>query len=67
MFDDDMAHDPVSLIDARRLAAAIGVVQADLEANQISTFNQRFRQLTPVSLIHLTDVDWKAYFGDAVL
>lgn len=66
VFDDDTAHDPIRLFDARQLAAAIGVVQAELEINQISTFNHRSRQLTPVSLMHLTDADWKAYFGETL-
>ena len=66
LFDDDTAHDPILLLDGRQLAAAIGVVQTELEANQISTFNHRSRQLTPVSLFHLTDADWTAYFGGAL-
>lgn len=67
VFDDDTAHDPIQLLDARQLAAAISVVQAELEANQISTLNHRSRQLTPVSLVHLTEVDWRAYFGGAII
>lgn len=61
-FDDDTEHDPVGLIDAAHLARIISIAQNELEANQISTFNQQSRQITPVNLMHLTDVDWKRYF-----
>ncbi|MBL8277364.1 MAG: RNA-directed DNA polymerase [Pelomonas sp.] len=61
-FDDDTEHDPVSLIDAADLARVISIAQNELEANQISTFNQQSRQLTPINLMHLTDADWKRYF-----
>lgn len=61
-FDDDTEHDPVSLIDAADLARVISIAQNQLEANQVSTFNQQSRQVTPVNLMHLTDVDWKRYF-----
>lgn len=61
-FDDDTEHDPVSLIDAADLARIISIAQDELEANQVSTFNQQSRQVTPVNLMHLTDVDWKRYF-----
>ncbi len=61
-FDDDTKHDPVSLIDTTDLARVISIAQLELEANQISTFNQQSRQVTPVNLMHLTDVDWKHYF-----
>jgi hypothetical protein len=57
-FDDDTEHDPVSLIDTADLARVISIAQNELEANQISTFNQQSRQVTPVNLMHLTDVDW---------
>lgn len=60
--DDDTEHDPVSLIDAADLARIISIAQNELEGNQISTFNQQSRQVTPVNLMHLTDVDWKVYF-----
>lgn len=60
--DDDTEHDPVSLIDAADLARIIAIAQNELEENQISTFNQQSRQVTPVNLMHLTDVDWKSYF-----
>lgn len=60
--DDDTEHDPVSLIDTADLARVISIAQNELEANQISTFNQQSRQVTPVNLMHLTDVDWKRYF-----
>lgn len=60
--DDDTGHDPVSLIDTTDLARVILIAQNDLEENQISTFNQQSRQVTPVNLMHLTDVDWKRYF-----
>jgi len=63
-FDDDTEHDPIGLLNAKRLAEVIVVAQAELERNQISTFNHRSRQLTPVDLMHLTDADWKSYFGD---
>lgn len=62
-FDDDTTHDPIRLIDTRQLAEVIGVAQRELERNQISTLNHRPRQLTPISLFHLTEVDWKSYFG----
>ncbi|MCY1222364.1 hypothetical protein D9M72_344540 [compost metagenome] len=61
-FDDDTEHDPIILIDAADLARIISIAQDELEANQISTFNQQSRQVTPVNLMHLTDVDWKRYF-----
>ncbi|QIM50300.1 hypothetical protein G9Q38_14680 [Pusillimonas sp. DMV24BSW_D] len=61
-FDDDTQHDPVSLIDTADLARIISIAQNELEANQISTFNQEFRQVTPVNLMLLTDADWKQYF-----
>lgn len=61
-FDDDTEHDPVSLISTEDLARVIAIAQAELESNQISTFNQQSRQITPVDLMHLTDVDWKGYF-----
>ncbi|WP_374005637.1 RNA-directed DNA polymerase [Delftia lacustris] len=61
-FDDDTEHDPVSLIDTNDLARIISIAQNELEGNQISTFNQQSRQVTPVNLMHLTDVDWKGYF-----
>ena len=61
-FDDDTEHDPVSLVDTADLARIISIAQSELEANQISTFNQQSRQVTPVNLMHLTDVDWKSYF-----
>ncbi len=60
--DDNTGHDPVSLIDTTDLARVILIAQNDLEENQISTFNQQSRQVTPVNLMHLTDVDWKRYF-----
>lgn len=60
--DDDTEHDPVSLIDTADLARVISIAQNELEENQISTFNQQSRQVTPVNLMHLTDVDWKGYF-----
>lgn len=62
-FDDDTTHDPIRLIDAGQLADVIGIAQLELEKNQISTLNHRPRQLTPISLFHLTEVDWKSYFG----
>lgn len=62
-FDDDTEHDPVSLIDTADLARIISIAQDELEGNQISTFNQQSRQVTPVNLMHLTDVDWKSYFN----
>lgn len=61
-FDDDTEHDPVPLIDTADLARVISIAQNELEKNQISTFNQQSRQVTPVNLMHLTDVDWKHYF-----
>lgn len=61
-FDDDTEHDPVSLVDTADLARVISIAQNELEANQISTFNQQSRQVTPVNLMHLTDADWKRYF-----
>lgn len=61
-FDDDTEHDPVSLIDTADLARIISIAQNELEGNQISTFNQQSRQVTPVNLMHLTEVDWKRYF-----
>lgn len=61
-FDDDTEHDPIGLIDTANLARVISIAQNELEANQISTFNQQSRQVTPVNLMHLTDVDWKRYF-----
>lgn len=61
-FDDDTKHDPVRLIDTGDLARVISIAQLELEENQISTFNQQSRQVTPVDLMHLTDVDWKQYF-----
>lgn len=61
-FDDDTEHDPVSLIDAADLARIISIAQNELEGNQISTFNQQSRQITPVNLMHLTEVNWKNYF-----
>lgn len=61
-FDDDTEHDPISLIDTADLARIISIAQNELEGNQISTFNQQSRQVTPVNLMHLTDVDWKSYF-----
>lgn len=67
LFDDDTAHDPIRLLDARELAAAIATVQSELVAHQISTFNHQSRQLTPVNLMHLTDADWKGYFGEEVI
>ncbi|WP_306555658.1 RNA-directed DNA polymerase [Acidovorax sp.] len=60
--DDDTEHDPVSLIDTADLARIISIAQNELEGNQISTFNQQSRQVTPVNLMHLTSVDWKGYF-----
>lgn len=59
---DDTEHDPVSLINTADLARIISIAQDELEANQVSTFNQQSRQVTPVDLMHLTDVDWKRYF-----
>nr|WP_157773889.1 RNA-directed DNA polymerase [Variovorax paradoxus] len=59
---DDTEHDPVSLINTADLARVISIAQDELEANQVSTFNQQSRQVTPVDLMHLTDVDWKRYF-----
>lgn len=61
-FDDDTGHDPIGLIDTADLARVISIAQNELEANQISTFNQQSRQVTPVNLMHLTNVDWKHYF-----
>lgn len=61
-FDDDTGHDPVSLVDTADLARIIVIAQEELEGNQISTFNQQSRQVTPINLMHLTDVDWKSYF-----
>jgi hypothetical protein len=63
--DDDTSGDPIRLIDATGLAAAIARVQSDLARNQLSTFNNHARQITPVSLMHLTDTNWKSYFGEA--
>jgi len=60
--DDDTEHDPVSLVDTADLARIILIAQNELEGNQISTFNQQSRQVTPINLMHLTDVDWKGYF-----
>ena len=62
-FDDDTEHDPIGLIDTRQLAVVIAKAQSELERNQISTFNQHSRQVTPVDLMHLTDGNWKSYFG----
>lgn len=62
-FDDDTEHDPIGLIDTKQLAAVIAKAQSELERNQISTFNQQSRQVTPVDLMHLTDANWKSYFG----
>lgn len=61
-FADDTEHDPVRLIDTTDLARVISIAQDELEANQISTFNQQSRQITPIDLMHLTDIDWKHYF-----
>jgi hypothetical protein len=62
-FDDDTEHDPIGLIDTKQLAVVIERAQSELERNQISTFNQHSRQVTPVDLMHLTDANWKSYFG----
>jgi hypothetical protein len=65
IFDEDTGNDPVRLIEIRQLIEAIEVAQAELERNQIATLGHRYRQLTPVNLMHLTDSDWQSYFqGD---
>lgn len=62
--DDDTSGDPIQLIDAEGVAIAISRIQEDLVRNQLSTYNHRVRQLTPINLMHLTDTNWKQYFGE---
>ena len=56
--NDDSLHDPIRLITAEQVCAAIEKCQAVLEANQLSTLYHRARQLTPISIRQLSHPNW---------
>lgn len=62
--NDDSLHDPIPLLTAEEVCRAIEKCKALLEENQLSTINHRARQLTPISILQLTNPDWTKAFGD---
>jgi hypothetical protein len=61
-FDDDSSRGPFPFSDALEVSKALALCESNLEDNQISTMNQRARQLTPVSIRQLTDATWTKDF-----
>ena len=62
-FDDDTDRDPVSFFQISDLIGAINRSQGLLSHYQLSTLNQKARQLTPVNLKLLTEPNWRDVFG----
>ena len=60
--DEDTLRDPLALKSAGEVRWALATCQKILEASQLSTMNQGARQLTPVSILQLTQPEWSRDF-----
>jgi len=60
--DDDSLHDPLRLRNSNELCTAIAICQTVLRKNQLSTLNHRARQLTPISILQLSQPNWAKVF-----
>lgn len=56
--DDDTVRDPIRFINVYQVEQALQKCQKILDDYQLSTFNHKARQLTPVSIKQLTQPDW---------
>jgi len=63
-FDEDTLRDPVTFLDAKGVSGALTICQDVLVKYQLSTLNQKARQLTPVSILQLTRPEWTKDFAD---
>jgi hypothetical protein len=62
VFDRDTGRDPATFSSAHQVRDALRISQNRLEDYQLSTLNQKARQLTPVSIKQLTEPEWNAVF-----
>ena len=62
VFDIDTGRDPATFSSAHQVRDALRISQNRLEDYQLSTLNQKARQLTPVSIKQLTEPEWNAVF-----
>jgi hypothetical protein len=60
--DEDMLRDPILFLNGRDVGRAIEIAQKNLRHYQLSTMDDRARQLTPVSIRQLTKPDWRKVF-----
>lgn len=60
--EEDRLYDPKVFISPMEVKAAIDKCQSELEKFQISTFNHKARQLTPISIRQLTKPIWSKEF-----
>ncbi|NQT55026.1 MAG: hypothetical protein HQ551_02220 [Desulfobacteraceae bacterium] len=60
--DDDMIHDPIYFLYASDVVNAINIAQNVLSNYHLVTFGGYSRQLTPVSILQLTQPVWKDVF-----
>ena len=63
--DDDSLYDPKLFISPSAVRLAIDKCQIELEKHQMSTFNHKARQLTPISIRQLTRPNWSKEFEKA--
>jgi hypothetical protein len=61
--DDDMNHDPFLFLNEGYVESALQKCQKGLTDCQLSTFQHKARQLTPVSIKQLTEPVWSEVFG----
>jgi hypothetical protein len=60
---DDTLHDPFLFFSATDVKSALEKCQKGLTDCQLSTFQHKARQLTPVSILQLTEPEWSKVFG----
>jgi hypothetical protein len=60
--DEDTLRDPLGFSTAQQVASAATTAQKVLEQYQLSTLQNKARQLTPVSIRQLTEPEWNKVF-----
>jgi len=61
--DDDTLHDPPMFFSAAEVNTALRKCQSVLEKYQLSTLDNRARQLIPVNIRQLASPDWSKVFS----
>lgn len=64
LLDEDMTYDPYTILNPASFGRIASICQIELKRHQLSTLNNRARQLTPVSLQLLTKPNWASLFGN---